>query len=203
VLDTTVLVARPVHQFIGTLGTEGAFDVAWSDELVSELIEVLTRPKAQQGFAWDPRAAEAVAGYVRTNFPMGEVASVVMATRLAAAEQLVRDPGDAHVVALALAASADCIVTANKKDFRVPELDRLGIAVVTPDRFLMDLYRDIPEEVVAAVPRQITSSTPYPATSHDILSLLYRAGCRQFAKAMCGALGLPAPNAQRHFSPKQ
>ena len=37
-LDTTVLVARPVHQFIGTLGTEGAFDVAWSDELVSELI---------------------------------------------------------------------------------------------------------------------------------------------------------------------
>jgi len=47
---------------------------------------VLTRPKAQQGFAWDPRAAEAVAGYVRTNFPMGEVASVVMATRLAAAE---------------------------------------------------------------------------------------------------------------------
>jgi len=94
-------------------------------------------------------------------------------------------------------------VTANKKDFRVPELDRLGIAVVTPYRFLFDLYRDIPDEVVAAVPRQITSSTPYPATSHDILSLLYRAGCRQFAKAMCGALGLPAPNAQRHFSPKQ
>ena len=196
-----MLVARPIHQFIGTLGTEGTFDVAWSDELLSELIDVLTRPEAQHGFAWDPRAAEAVARYVRTNFPTGEVTSVVIASRLAAAEQLVRDPGDAHVVALALAASADCVVTANKKDFRVPELDRLGIAVVTPDRFLMDLYRDIPEEVVATLPRQITSATPYPATSHDILSLLYRAGCRQFATAMCDALGLPAPNAQGHFHP--
>ena len=55
---------------------------------------------------------------------------------------LLPDPGDEHVLAAAIAARCDTLVTDNLKDFPQGILDRWGIEVMSPDDFItnaMDL----------------------------------------------------------------
>lgn len=47
------------------------------------------------------------------------------------------DPNDRHVLAAAIAGHADCIVTANLKDFPAATLGPLGIEALHPDSFLV------------------------------------------------------------------
>lgn len=59
------------------------------------------------------------------------------------------DPKDRHVLAAAIAGHADCIITANLKDFPAAILDPLGIEAVHPDSFLvaqldLDAFRVLP-----------------------------------------------------------
>jgi predicted nucleic acid-binding protein len=194
VLDTMVLVARPIHQLLGTLGAEGAVDVVWSDQLLAELVDVLERPKSQDGRGWKHEAAFAVAGFVRAGFPDGYATPDALTSEMPAARQLVNDPKDAHVVALAISQTADQIVTRNTKDYKVPDLAQRGVVVTTPDDFLQQLYDEIADEVIVAIRGQVTKSGDYPSSAHDILSLLHRAGCPDFAAKVCADLGLPAPD---------
>jgi predicted nucleic acid-binding protein len=52
-----------------------------------------------------------------------------------------RDPKDDHVLELAVAASADAVVTYNKRDFK--GIERFGIAVFNPYEYLVRLERTI------------------------------------------------------------
>jgi hypothetical protein len=59
------------------------------------------------------------------------------------------DPDDRHVVAAAIRAGASQIVTWNVRDFPSKELSKHGLARKTPDQFLIDLYSQWPEAVLA------------------------------------------------------
>lgn len=59
------------------------------------------------------------------------------------------DPDDRHVVAAAVRAGASQIVTWNVRDFPSKELSKHGLARKTPDQFLIDLYSQWPEAVLA------------------------------------------------------
>jgi hypothetical protein len=59
------------------------------------------------------------------------------------------DPNDRHVLAAAIAGHADCIVTANLKDFPAEILNPLAVEAVHPDSFLvaqldLDAFRVLP-----------------------------------------------------------
>ena len=61
------------------------------------------------------------------------------------------DSNDRHVLAAAIAAAADVIVTLNRKDFPLEALQPHGIEVQHPDEFLVMLSQLAPETVMAAV----------------------------------------------------
>jgi len=64
------------------------------------------------------------------------------------------DPDDRHVVAAALAAKADCVVTNNTRDFPHDALVALGIDVQSADEFLVNQLT-LDEEAVVSVIREI------------------------------------------------
>ncbi len=59
------------------------------------------------------------------------------------------DPGDRHVLAAAIHAGAEIILTFNLKDFPAEILAPFGLVARDPDAFLGDLYESDPEAVIA------------------------------------------------------
>lgn len=61
------------------------------------------------------------------------------------------DPDDRHVAAAAIEAGASIIVTWNLRDFPVAELRRHGLVRQSPDAFLVGLYEQAPDMLVASL----------------------------------------------------
>lgn len=91
----------------------------------------------------------------------------------------VPDPGDCHVLAAALTAGAETILTMNLRDFPASSLSPHGIAALHPDNFLSRLYDVDPELVRAsteAAHANLSRSTP---SFGDYLDRLERQGLPQ------------------------
>src|SRR5690606_41586688 len=63
------------------------------------------------------------------------------------------DPADCHVLAAAIRAGAQLIVTANLKDFPTEALPPFGIEAVHPDTFV-EQQMDLREEIIVGVARR-------------------------------------------------
>jgi len=61
--------------------------------------------------------------------------------------QCINDAKDRHVVAAAIKAQAQIIVTFNQKHFRPEHLERWGIVAMNPNDFLLELYAHSPDAV--------------------------------------------------------
>ena len=129
VLDTNVWIAArrskqgASAQLVSLIGTEH-FDLHLSVALVLEYEEVLMRQRQTLGLTKQD-VDRLLDGICRVGIPHD--ISYLWRTH-------VRDPKDAHVLELAVAAVCDAIVTFNVRDF--PEAHRFGIEVLTPEAFL-------------------------------------------------------------------
>ncbi len=89
------------------------------------------------------------------------------------------DPDDRHVLAAAIHAGAQVIVTFNLKDFPAETLARFDLEAQHPDDFLVSLFDLAPEPVCAAVKRQRESLRNPPKTVEEILTTLEGQGLPQ------------------------
>lgn len=87
-------------------------------------------------------------------------------------EVMTNDPKDRHVLAAAVVARADVIVTNNIIDFDAQALTPWNIQAQSADDFLSDLFDDYPEEIVQVVQKQSQKYRKYPLTVTELLSLL-------------------------------
>lgn len=94
------------------------------------------------------------------------------------------DAGDAHVLAAAVKAQAQVIVTANLKDFPDDYLARWGVEAKHPDDFLMDQFHLDALAVHAAVNNMAEAFTRPPLEISDVLDVLERQGMVQIAAAL-------------------
>jgi predicted nucleic acid-binding protein len=94
------------------------------------------------------------------------------------------DPDDRHVLAAAIHAKADVIVTANLRDFPAAALDPHGIVALHPDQFVHDLIHDAPEVVVTVLREQCAALRNPPQTLEDLLGRLQRNGLDQSVDAI-------------------
>jgi predicted nucleic acid-binding protein len=89
------------------------------------------------------------------------------------------DPDDRHVLAAAIRANAEVIVTFNLKDFPASVLVSHNIEALHPDEFLATLFDAAPGPVCAAVKRQREGLRNPPKTAEELLATLESQGLVQ------------------------
>lgn len=94
------------------------------------------------------------------------------------------DPGDRHVLAAAVKARAQVIVTNNVKHFPPAALARWNVEAKRPDDFVLDQI-DLDRQVVYACVKQIADSWRRPpGTVFDVLARLERDGLVESVAAL-------------------
>jgi hypothetical protein len=86
------------------------------------------------------------------------------------------DPDDRHVLAAAIHADADYIVTFNLSDFPEARLDPHGLEAVSPDRLASILIDRVPEQVLEVAARHRASLRKPPLRPAEYLRALRNGG---------------------------
>lgn len=89
------------------------------------------------------------------------------------------DPDDRHILAAAIHADAEVIVTFNLKDFPAAALASYNIEAQHPDEFLGSLFDAAPGPVCGAVKRQREGLRNPPKTAEELLVTLESQGLVQ------------------------
>ncbi|WP_354692800.1 hypothetical protein [Phytobacter sp. RSE-02] len=96
------------------------------------------------------------------------------------------DEDDRHVLAAAIRAKAEIIVTLNHKDFPQAALNTFDIEALHPDDFISDLFDLNHALVLEAVRRQRQSLRHPPLTVDEFLAMLLKQGLPMTVKALEG-----------------
>ncbi|HEY4027420.1 MAG TPA: PIN domain-containing protein [Candidatus Dormibacteraeota bacterium] len=94
---------------------------------------------------------------------------------------MANDPNDRHVLAAAVAAKADAIVTFNRRHFADDACDPYGVEVLHPDQFLVDLHDLDQETVEDEIAAQAAALRRPPMSPAELLAMLERGGVPKFA----------------------
>jgi predicted nucleic acid-binding protein len=127
-VDACVLGGALRRNLILSLAEAGLFRLRWSDAILVETERTIV--KITEGAADTSRQRAAMV----TAFPE----AMVLHDRAVEERLVLPDPGDVHVLAAAIGAKADVIVTDNVKDFPVDVLEAWGIEAMTADAFIAD-----------------------------------------------------------------
>ena len=142
VLDACVLFPTVLREILQGAAAAGLYQPVFSDRILREWVLATAKlgPTA-------PAFAEAEAAALRAAFPR----AVVNAPPGIEARLILPDENDVHVLATAIAAGADAIVTFNARDFPGHVLASEGIRRRDPDGFLWELQSRHPEVMAGIV----------------------------------------------------
>lgn len=173
VLDANVFYSTWVTDVLLSFADADLYEPVWSDRIMGEVRNHLPQ-------VWSRATQEGVDKYLDTLDRAFPDASVMGWESLEHVAEL-PDPDDRHVVAAALKARADVIVTSNLKDFPSEALEPLGLRVVPPDDFLSELFDEDPQEAMAAMHMLVASKQHPPRTMSEEVERLRRLGLARFA----------------------
>jgi predicted nucleic acid-binding protein len=130
ILDACVLYPLALSDALMSLATRGLFAGKWTTRIEDEWIRNLERQRPDLVGRLNTRRDG-----MRDAIPDWEVSE--KAWQPLAPSLSLPDPNDVHVLAAAIAGHADCIVTANLKDFPAEQVGVFGIEVIHPDDFIV------------------------------------------------------------------
>jgi predicted nucleic acid-binding protein len=162
VLDACVLVPIRLATTLLWLAEADLFQPLWSEPILDEVRRNL--PKV----GVTPEQASRRVGMMREAF--GAEALVDGFEDLI--DEMTCDPKDRHVLAAAVVAGADTVVTFNLKDFPDEVAARHGIQILHPDSFLLQLLGEHADTVVAALKRETAAFRNPPETVTRFLATL-------------------------------
>ena len=168
VFDACVLYSAPLRGFLLTLATDELLEPFWSEEIQNEWTRSLLRncPDVRQV------SLESTCRKMDVRFPNGLVRGYESITPTLA----LPDSKDRHVLAVAIHAKADCIVTFNLRDFPKAVLLPYGVTALSPDEFAMRLIHDEPLHVLQAVKDHRLSLKHPPKMVDEYLAILEKQG---------------------------
>jgi len=174
-LDTCVIYPTVMRQMLLGVAVRGGFTPLWSARIVAEWQRAAER-LGPEGAA----QAALEAGWLRRDWPRAEVTwPPALAARL-----WLPDPADIHVLAAAVAGSADVIVTLNARDFPRGVLAEEGLSRADPDAFLLGLWKADPGRVEAAAAEVLAEARRLSGEPWQMRALLKKARLPRLAKAL-------------------
>jgi predicted nucleic acid-binding protein len=97
---------------------------------------------------------------------------------------MTNDPKDRHVLAAAVHARADTIVTSNTKDFPPQSREKYGIELHTPDEFLLELWITSPGGVARMMVNWAAGLNMPPYSARDLVGERVSNQAPKFAEAV-------------------
>lgn len=168
VYDACTLYPNTQRDLLVRVAQAGMVQAKWTDDILDEVDRALRRRTP-------PVPADRLAR--RRKLMNGAVRDCLVTGYQPLIEGLkLPDPDDRHVLAAAIKANAQVVVTANRKDFPAEALDPWGVEVKSPDEFVMDLI-GLGDRVVYWCVGQIAQARRNPPESlDDVLQQLERSG---------------------------
>jgi len=169
--DANVLYPAPLRDLLIRLAQAGLVRARWTEAIHDEWIQNVLQHNPQLSSQ----------RLTRTHRLMNEALRDCLVTEY---EDLIDsltlpDPDDRHVLAAAIRADAEVIVTYNLKDFPAETLARFDVEAWHPDDFLLVLLDAAPSVVCAAVKRQREGLRNPPKSVEELLATLEGQGLPQ------------------------
>jgi predicted nucleic acid-binding protein len=174
--DANVLYPSTLRDLLIRIAQAGLVQAKWTDHILDEVFRNLAANRPDL----DPERL------ARTRELMNKAVRDCLVTGY---EPLVDvldlpDPDDRHVLAAAIKARAQVIVTDNLKDFPSDALEPWDMESKSPDDFILDQIDLSRETVYAAVQRMADSRQNPPAAFSDVLAMLERDGLVESTAAL-------------------
>lgn len=158
VYDANVLYASPLRSFLMNLAARAFFNARWSADIHDEWMRNVRKNRPVIDPEKLERVRELMDAHVRDCL-VADYHDLIDTFELP-------DRDDRHVLAAAIVAKADYIVTFNLKDFPPETLERYRIEALHPDKFVM-LLMEVSAATVCAAAREHHLSHHNPALSAE------------------------------------
>lgn len=162
--DACVLYPAPLRDLLMRLALTDLFRAKWTNELHAEWVENALRNNARLSRERLERTRELMNAHVRDALVEG-YEFLIPVLRLP-------DANDRHLVAAAIHARADVIVTFNLKDFPDSALKPFHLQAQHPDDFIRHLLELNPAAVVTAAQKARAALRNPPKSAEDYLATL-------------------------------
>ena len=175
-LDASVLYPATIRSALMYLAVAGAYRAHWSASVQNEWIAALLRERPDI----DPQRVARTRSLMDTRIP----GALVSGYEGLIATLTLPDPDDVHVLAAAIHAGAQIIVTQNLKHFPAHALAPHELAACGPDEFVLGLTGENPAAVVAALAADRARLRNPAMTAAEYLASLEHAGLVRSAAAL-------------------
>ncbi|MCO5994509.1 PIN domain-containing protein [Actinoallomurus rhizosphaericola] len=176
IYDANVLYGNTIRDLLIRLAQAGMVQAKWTNQILDEMLKNLAANRTDIPAEKIARLGDLMNAAIRDCLVEG-YEPLIEGLKLP-------DPEDRHVLAAAIKAGAQVIVTSNLSDFPREELAVWGIEAKSPDDFLLDQI-DLDDRIVWACIQQIVDSRVNPPeTIEDVLDALERAGLVESAAAL-------------------
>tara|TARA_R100000322_G_scaffold126500_3_gene83049 strand:+ start:8045 stop:8602 length:558 start_codon:yes stop_codon:yes gene_type:complete len=174
-IDACVLYPTVMREVVLGCAREGLFEPQWS----ARILEEWARAAGRLGPGQEALARGEIA-LVEADWPG---ASVEPRGRDLSRLSL-PDPNDVHVLAAAIAGSSDVLLTLNIKDFPRQYLGHEGVALASPDPFVLGCLEEAPDRVVAVAARVLAEARRLSGEDWRIRALMKKARMPRLGKAL-------------------
>lgn len=174
-IDACVLYPTVMREMVMGAARKGLFEPCWSERILEEW----ARAARKIGPVGETQARSEIA-MLRAAWPQAAVtAPAALETRL-----WLPDPDDIHVLAAAVSASADAIMTLNAKDFPRGILAEEGLARMDPDTWLHRAWQNDPDVIRSYAGEVLNTARQLSGEDWQMRALLKKARLPRLAKAL-------------------
>ena len=176
VYDANILYPAPLRDLFIRLGHAGLVRARWTAVIHDEWVRNVLKDNPAIEPARLARTRALMDAAVRDCLVSGYEGSIESLS--------LPDHDDRHVLAAAIRAKAQVIVTFNLKDFPNEVLAGYSIEAQHPDDFLLCLFDDAPRSVCAVVTRQRQALRNPPKTAEELLAIFESLGLTGFVSRL-------------------